>query len=310
MLSYIVRRLLYMIPVLLGVALLVFLLFNTVGEDPVRVALGQHATMQSIVDLRAKWGLDQPLPLQFLGFLRQIVTFDYGVSFNSGEKLSVMFAAGAPVTLLLVIPPFVFGLFLNVGIGLVVAYYRGSLLDRMATGLFIMAMSISYLVYIIFSQYLFAFKLGWYPIIGWEPGLEGVRYVALPWLIIMIVNLGPDVRLYRTLFLDETSADYVRTARAKGVGELRVLFAHVLKNALIPLVTYTMVAVPFLILEAFLIERFFGLPGIGDLMITAINNGDFPVLKGLTMVLALSYSGLVLLTDVVYTWVDPRISFG
>jgi peptide/nickel transport system permease protein len=171
-------------------------------------------------------------------------------------------------------------------------------------------MSISYLVYIIFGQYLFAFVLGWYPIVGWAPGIEGVRYVLLPWLIIMIVNLGPDVRLYRTLFLDETSADYVRTARAKGVGELRVLFSHVLKNALIPLVTYTMVAVPFLILEAFLIERYFGLPGVGDLMMTAINNGDFPVLKGLTMVLALAYSGLVLLTDIVYTWVDPRVSFG
>jgi peptide/nickel transport system permease protein len=310
MLSYIVRRVVYMIPVLLGVALLVFVLFNTVGEDPVRVALGQHATPESIADLRAKWGLDQPMWRQFLLFLRQIVTFDYGISFNSGEKLSDMFAAGAPVTLLLVLPPFVIGLVINVAIGLLVAYYRNSWLDRVATGLFIMAMSISYLVYIIFSQYLFAFVLGWYPIIGWEAGIEGVRYVLLPWLIIMIVNLGPDVRLYRTLFLDETSADYVRTARAKGVGELRLLFSHVLKNALIPLVTYTMVAVPFLILEAFLIERYFGLPGVGDLMMTAIGSGDFPVLKGLTMILALAYSGLVLLTDIVYTWVDPRVSFG
>jgi peptide/nickel transport system permease protein len=310
MISYIVRRVLYMIPVLLGVALLVFLLFNTVGEDPVRVALGQHATPESIADLEAKWGLDRPMPLQFLDFLRQIVTFDYGRSFNSGEKLTDMFAAGAPVSLMLTVPPFVFGLLLNVALGLLVAYYRGSWFDRISTALFIMAMSISYLVYIIFCQYFFSFRLGWYPIMGWEPGLAGVRYVLLPWLIIMLVSVGPDVRLYRTLFLDETSADYVRTARAKGVSEPRMLFGHVLKNAMIPLVTYTMIAVPALLMGAFLMERYFSLPGIGDLMINAINSGDFPVLKGLTMSLALLYSGMVLLTDIVYAWVDPRVSVG
>jgi peptide/nickel transport system permease protein len=310
MLSYIVRRILYMIPVLLGVALLVFVLFNSVGEDPVRVALGQHATAESIADLKAKWGLDRPAPLQFLDFLRQIVTFDYGRSFNSGEKLSDMFAAGAPVSLMLTVPPFVFGLFINVGLGLLIAYYRNSWLDRIATALFIMAMSVSYLVYIIVCQYLFAYRFGWYPINGWEPGLAGLRYVLLPWVIIMLVSVGPDVRLYRTLFLDETSADYVRTARAKGVGELRMLFGHVLKNAMIPLVTYTMIAIPSLIMGAFLMERYFSLPGVGDLMITAINSGDFPVLKGLTMTLALLYSGMVLLTDIVYAWVDPRVSLG
>jgi peptide/nickel transport system permease protein len=310
MISYIVRRILYMIPVLLGVALLVFLLFNTVGEDPVRVALGQHATPESIADLKAKWGLDRPVPLQFLDFLRQIVTFDYGRSFNSGEKLTDMFAAGAPVSLMLTVPPFVFGLILNVALGLLVAYYRGSWFDRISTALFIMAMSISYLVYIIFCQYFFSFRLGWYPIMGWEPGLAGVRYVLLPWLIIMLVSVGPDVRLYRTLFLDETSADYVRTARAKGVSEPRMLFGHVLKNAMIPLVTYTMIAVPALLMGAFLMERYFSLPGIGDLMINAINSGDFPVLKGLTMSLALLYSGMVLLTDIIYAWVDPRVSVG
>ena len=310
MLNYIIRRTLYMIPVLLGVALLVFLLFHSVGEDPVRMALGQHATPESIADLRAKWGLDKPLPVQFLEFLKQIVTFDYGVSFSSGEKLSDMFAAGLPISLLLVVPPFLFGLVIDVALGLLIAYYRGSWLDRISTALFIMAMSISYLVYIIFCQYLFAFRLGWYPIIGWEPGLKGLYYVLLPWLIIVLVDMGPNVRLYRTLFLDETSADYVRTARAKGLSERRVLFRHVLKNAMIPLVTYTMVTAPLLILGAFLMERFFGLPGMGDLIITAVNNGDFPVLKGMTMVLALIYSAMVLLTDIIYAWVDPRVSLG
>jgi peptide/nickel transport system permease protein len=308
MLAYVARRVLYTLPVLLGVAMLVFMLFHGVGEDPVRVALGQHATATSIAELREKWGLDRPLPLQFLHFLGQIVTFDYGESFTSGEKLSRLFAAGATVSLTLTVPPFVMGFVVNVALGLLVAYYRGSWLDRFSTALFIMAMSISYLVYIIACQYLLAYRLDLFPISGYEPGLSGLVYFLLPWIIIMLVGMGPDVRLYRTLFLDETSADYVRTARAKGLSEPAVLFKHVLKNAMIPIVTYTMVAIPFLILGAFLMERYFSLPGIGDLMITAINNGDFPVLKGLTMVIAIAYSAMVLITDIVYAWVDPRVS--
>ena len=308
MLAYTIRRLLYMFPVLLGVAALVFSLFNTVGEDPVRVALGQHATPESIADLEAQWGLDQPLYKQFLDFLVQIATFDYGRSYDTGEKLSDMFAAGAPVSLSLTLPPFVIGLILNVSLGLLIAYYRGSWLDRFSTALFIGAMSISYLAYIIGFQYVLAYRLDWFPISGYEPGIEGLQFLLLPWIIYLVVSVGPDVRMYRTVFLDETGADYVRTARAKGVSENRMLFGHVLKNAMIPIVTYSMVAVPFLILGAFLMERFFSLPGIGDLMITAINNGDFPVLKGLTMLIAMGYSLIVLLTDIVYAWVDPRVS--
>lgn len=307
MLSYVLRRLLYMIPVLLGVALLVFTLFHGVGEDPVRMALGQHATPESIAELNAKWGLDRPLSAQFAAFLVQIVTFDYGVSFNTGERLSDLFAEGALVSLSLTLPPYLIGLVINVSLGLLIAYYRGSWLDRLSTVIFIMAMSISYLVYIIGFQYVLAYQFDLFPISGYESGLDGIQYLLLPWLIMLTVNTGPDVRMYRTVFLDETSADYVRTARAKGVSEWRTLFVHVLKNAMIPIVTYTMVAIPFLILGAFLMERFFSLPGIGDLMITSINNGDFPVLKGLTMLIAIGYSLIVLLTDVVYAYVDPRV---
>jgi peptide/nickel transport system permease protein len=308
MLGYVVRRVLYTIPVLLGVALLVFLLFSSVGEDPVRVALGTHATPSAIAELREQWGLDQPLHVQFIDFLRQIVTFDYGRSFNSGEPLSAMFARGALVTLAVTVPPFVIGFFLNVALGLIVAYYRGSWIDRLSTALFIMAMSVSYLVYIIALQYVLAYQLELFPIGGYEEGLRSIHYLLLPWIIILLVSMGPDVRVYRTVFLDETHAEYVRTARAKGVSELGTLFKHVLKNALIPIVTYTLVAVPFLILNAFLMERYFSLPGVGDLMINAINTGDFPVLKGLTMVVAIAYSAVILLTDLIYAWVDPRVS--
>jgi peptide/nickel transport system permease protein len=308
MLAYVVRRVVYMIPVLLGVALLVFILFHGVGEDPVRVALGTHATAESIADLERKWGLDQPLPMQFVDFLGQIVTFDYGTSFETGAKLSEVFKHGAAVSLSLTVPPFVIGLLINVSLGLLVAYYRGSWLDRFATAFFVGAMSISYLVYIIAFQYVVGYQLGWVPISGYESGWAGIEYLLLPWVIMVVVGMGEDIRMYRTVFLDETHADYVRTARAKGVGELRMLFRHVLKNAMIPIVTYSMVAIPFLILGAFLMERYFSLPGVGDLLINAINTGDFPVLKGLTMLMAIGYSGIVLLTDIVYAWVDPRIS--
>lgn len=308
MLAYVLRRVLYMIPVLVGVAVLVFVLFNTVGEDPVRVALGVHATPQSIAELRHKWGLDQPVYLQMLDFFRQIITFDYGVSFNTNERLSDVFKAGAAVSLWLTVPPFVMGFFINIGLGMLVAYYRGSVLDRFATAILVMTMSISYLVYIIAFQYFLAFRLGIFPINGYEQGLAGIQYVALPWIIMLVVSAGEEVRIYRTMFLDETQSDYVRTARAKGLSEPSVLVRHVLKNAMIPIVTYTMVAIPFLLMGAFLMERFFSLPGVGDMMINAINTGDFPVLKGLTMVLAIAYASMVLLTDLVYAWVDPRVS--
>jgi peptide/nickel transport system permease protein len=307
-LSYALRRLSFMVPVLFGVALLVFLLFHAVGEDPVRRALGQHATPEAITALRAQWGLDRSLPEQFIEFLWQVVRFDYGYSFNTNEKLSDMFAAGASVSLWLTVPPFVIGLVVNVSLGMLVAYFRGSLLDRGATTLCVMAMSISYLVYIIALQYFAGYKLGWFPVSGYAPGIDGIRYLILPWSIIVLVSMGPELRMYRTIFLDETQAEYVRTARAKGASESRALFGHVLKNAMIPIVTYTMVGIPFLILGAFLMERYFSLPGVGDLMITAIDNGDFPVLKGLTMIIAIGYSFVILLTDIIYAWVDPRIT--
>ena len=170
-----------------------------------------------------------------------------------------------------------------------------------------MAMSISYLVYIISFQYLLAYKLDLFPINGYESGFRAVPYLVLPGLIFLFVSIGPDIRIYRTFFLDEMNADYVRTARAKGVSEMGVLFKHVLQNVMIPVLTYTVVAIPFLILGSFLMERFFSIPGVGDLMITAINNGDYPVLKGLTMYIAIGYSLFNLITDLLYAWVDPRV---
>lgn len=307
MLAYTFRRLLQMIPIIFGVALLVFILFNTVGEDPVRIALGNHASPEAIAQLRAKWGLDQPMYKQFLDFLWQILTFDYGESFVTGQKLSDMFARGAPVSLMLSAPPYFFGIVLSVAMALLIAYYRGSWLDRYSTFVFVAGMSISYLVYIIGFQYWFAYELGWFPINGYQEGWASIEYLVLPWIIMIVVAAGQDIRMFRTVFLDETKADYVRTAFAKGCTERSVLFKHILKNAMIPILTYTVIGVPFLIMGAFLMERFFSIPGIGDITVTAINTGDFPVIKGLSVLIAIFFSLFNLVTDVLYAYVDPRV---
>ena len=307
MLAYIARRLLQMIPILLGVSLIVFLLFTKVGEDPVRVALGTHATPEAIANLSAKWGLDKPVPIQYFNFLKQIVTFDFGQSFTTGEKLSDTFASGALVSLSLTVPPFLVGLVLNVSIAILIAFYRGSWIDRYSTILFVAGMSVSYLVYIMSFQYIFSYLLGWFPIIGNEPGLNSIAYLILPWIITIVVSAGPEIRLFRTVFLDETRADYVRTATAKGCSPRQVMFKHIMRNALIPILTYTVIEIPGLILGAFLMERFFSIPGTGDILITAINNGDFPVIKGMTVLIAMSFTLFNLITDLLYAYVDPRV---
>ncbi len=307
MLAYIARRLLLMIPILLGVSLIIFLLFTKVGEDPVRVALGNHATPEAIANLSAKWGLDQPMPIQYLNFLKQIVTFDFGESFSTGDKLSDTFANGAIVSLSLTVPPFIIGLLLNVSIAVLIAFYRGSWIDRYSTVLFVAGMSISYLVYIMSFQYFFSYLLGWFPINGYEPGLDAIPYLILPWIITIVVTAGPEIRLFRTVFLDETRADYVRTATAKGCSSRQVMFKHIMRNALIPILTYTVINIPSLILGAFLMERFFSIPGTGDILITAINNGDFPVIKGMTILIAIAFTVFNLITDLLYAYVDPRV---
>lgn len=310
MATYLIRRLLHMIPILFGVALLTFLLFSVFGEDPVSLTLGNHATPESIAALKALWGLDQPLHIQFIEFLRQIVTFDYGVSYSTGESLTAMFKEGAVVSLMLTVPPFVIGTIINISLSLLIAYNRGTWLDRISTVASIAMMSISYLVYIIVLQYLLTYKIEIFPVMGFEYGWEAPVYLMLPWLIIMIVSIGPDIRIYRTVFLDETKADYIRTARAKGASENRVLFVHLFKNAMIPILTNTIITIPFLFMGAFVLERYFSLPGIGSIMINAINEGDFPILKAMTVLTAFMYSIFNLLTDVMYAVVDPRVKLG
>lgn len=307
MTAYALRRLLLTLPTVLGVALLTFLLFNAFGPDPVRAALGQHATAEAIATLRQQWGLDQSLPMQFALFLQQIVSFDYGVSFVTGEDLGQQLRAGAWVSLSVTAPPFIVGGVVNVALALYIARYREGLADKLSRAMFIAAMSISGLVYVLVLQYLLAFKLGWFPISGYVRGPGAVAYLALPWLILLLISMGPDIRLYRTLFLDEANADYVRTARSKGASEGRVLLRHVLPNAWIPIITNNVTSIPFLILGSFLMERFFSIPGIGSLTIDALARGDLPILKAVTVLSAIALVLFNLLSDLLYAWADPRV---
>jgi peptide/nickel transport system permease protein len=308
--AYALRRLLHTVPTVFGVALLTFLLFNAFGPDPVRTALGQHATPEAMAQLRHQWGLDKSLMAQFGDFLRQILSFHYGKSFVTGEDLGTQLKAGALVSLSVTAPPFLLGGIVNVAIALFIARHREGLVDQGARALFIAGMSVSGLVYVLVMQYVFAFHLGWFPIAGYERGPGAVAYLALPWLILLIIQMGPDIRLYRTLFLDEAGADYVRTARAKGAGEGRVLMRHVLPNAWVPIITNSVTSIPFLILGSFLMERFFSIPGIGSLTIDALARGDLPILKAVTVLGAIALVAFNLLSDLLYAWADPRVRLG
>lgn len=307
MTAYVVRRLLLTLPTIFGVALLTFLLFNAFGPDPVRMALGQHASPEAISNLRRLWGLDQSLPAQFMGFLQQIVSFDYGKSYVTGEDLATQIKAGALVSLSVTAPPFIVGGVVNVLIALVIARWREGLADKASRALFIAGMSISGLVYVLVLQYLLAFKLDLFPISGYVSGPGAVAYLGLPWIILLLISMGPDIRLYRTLFLDEANADYVRTARSKGATEGRVLLRHVLPNAWIPIITNNVTGIPFLILGSFLMERFFSIPGIGSLTIDALSRGDLPILKAVTVLGAIALVLFNLLSDLLYAWADPRV---
>ena len=306
--TYIIRRLLYGIPTLLGVCFIIFILFNLVSPDPTLIMLGKHATAQQMAELRAELGLDRPWLLQYWDVVRSAFTFDFGRSWSGQQKISDIIRQGAIPSLTLSLPAFVISGTFSLSISLLVAFYRGQRIDRTIVILMVALMSISSLAYILFGQWFFGFKLGWFEISGYEPGFpDFVPYIILPVIIWVIVAIGPDVRFYRTIILDEIYQDHVRTARAKGLGERSVLFKHVLKNAMISVITYVVIQLPFLIQGALLLESFYSIPGLGSITLDAVNSSDFPVIKAMTVLSALAYILFSIITDVLYTWVDPRV---
>jgi peptide/nickel transport system permease protein len=316
LLNYFIRRGLYVVPLVLGVSLLVFVLFNVVGGDPTLLMLGKHASADAIKDLQHELGYDRPLILQFAYQLKHQLTFDFGRSFGTKQMISSMLLEGMVPSLCLTVPAFIFGIFLSVSMALLVCYKRGSTLDRVVVIITVAGMSITPLAYILAGQYFLAYKFGWFPIHGWEfpdgiHDVEGiltmVSYLYLPWLIWTLTSLGGNVRFYRTVILDEVSQDYVRTARAKGLSEPLVFFKHILKNAMIPIITSVVIRIPYLYTGSLLLENFFGIPGLGSMSINAINNSDFPVIKAVTFIGALLFIIFNLISDICYAMVDPRV---
>ncbi len=309
MTAYLIRRIWQMIPTLFGVILLVFLLFKGFGGDPAEILAGQNATAAQVDAIRKQLGLDEPLWTQFGIFLKQIVTFDWGRSWATNESVANLFATRLPATLTVMIPILILDALLAIPFALGVAYVRGSLTDRAIMVLTTVALSISFLVYVIVGQYIFAFQLGWFPVQGWSDSVwtNLAVYTPLPVLLAVAVSLAPTTRLYRTFFLDEIGHDYVRTARAKGMTEDVVLFRHVLRNAMIPILTNIGLQLPGIFVGSFLIEVFFSIPGLGREVLLAVNRSDFPVIQAVTIYLAVLTMGINLLTDLAYKLVDPRV---
>jgi peptide/nickel transport system permease protein len=311
MTAYIIRRLWQMIPTLAGVVLLIFFLFNWVGGDPALVLAGKISNPEQIANIRRQLGVDQPYWMQLLIFVQQIVTFDFGRSWATNELVSEIFKTRVGPTLTIMLPV----LALETGIGVVlaigVAYVRGTLTDRMIMMVCTVAMSISFLVYIIVFQYYFGFKWGVFPVQGWSDSFwkNLVTYAPLPIMLAVFVSLAPTLRLYRSFFLDEINQDYVRTARAKGLSETRVMMKHVLRNAMIPILTNIGIAIPGLFVGSFLLETFFSIPGLGREILLAVNRSDFPVIKAVTVYLAMITMLINLSVDVMYKVVDPRVAF-
>ncbi|MFS2006957.1 ABC transporter permease [Duganella sp. CT11-25] len=309
MFAYIVRRLWQMLPTMLGVVLLVFVLFNWVGGDPAYILAGKMANAESIANIRHQLGVDQPYYVQLWIFIKQIATFDFGLSWATGEPVSNIIATRLGPSLTVLIPLTVLETVIGIALALAVAFVRGSLTDRVVMIACTVGMSVSILVYIIVFQYGLAYKLGWFPVQGWgERFWENLlRYSTLPIVIGLAVSIAPTLRLFRSFVLDEAGQDYVRTARAKGLGERRVMWVHVLRNAAIPIITYVMSNLPALLIGAFLLERFFGIPGIGREVILAVERSDFPVIKAITVYVAAATMLFNLLTDLMYQAVDPRV---
>lgn len=248
--------------------------------------------------------------MQYMDFVKQTLTFEWGESWHTRENINQMILKGLGPTLCLTGPAFLISFILSLMIALFSASSKGSLVivDQSITTLCLTLMSISFLVYIITFQYFFAFKLSWFELNGWDESWSGRwAYLVLPWIISVVVSLGPNILIFKAAIVDEIDSDYVRTARAKGINRLTLFSQHILKNAMIPISTIVIMQIPFLITGSLLLESFFGIPGLGGLLIQSIQNADFPVVKAFTVIGSLLFLFFNLVTDLLYTWIDPRV---
>ena len=324
MLAYIVRRLLYALPILIGVNLITFALFFVVNtpDDMARMQLGvKRVTPEAIAKWKAERGYDKPLFINAsaagVGMLTDTIFFsksarmfagDFGRA-EDGRDIAREIRTRMGPSLAIALPTFVLGLLVTVSFALLLTFFRASYLDFWGVVLCVAMMSISGLFYIIGGQYLVSKIWKLVPISGYGGGLDAWKFLILPMAIGVISGIGSSARWYRTIFIEEISRDYVRTARAKGLSEVTVLFRHVLRNAMIPILTGVVVVIPLLFMGSLLTESFFGIPGLGSYTIDAINAQDFSVVRSMVFIGSVLYIVGLILTDISYTLVDPRIRF-
>jgi len=318
MLAYVIRRMAYGAMVVLGVLFFLFLLFFTVTspDDVARKALGERVPEAVVEQWKVNHGYDKPLFPEpgawtnnmLVEHYRRMLTFDFGRSDADDTPIADRLRAGIGPSLSLTIPLFMFSLLGAIPLALLVAFFRDTYIDRMGVILCVLAMSVSILLYIIGAQYLIGRILHWFPISGFDTDPRVVvRFLALPILVGVVAGIGGDVRFYRTVFIEESNTDFVRTARAKGCSEARIMGRHVFRNSLIPILTQVVLAIPFLFTGSLLLESFFGIPGLGAITVDAINGNDFSVLRTMVYIGSLLFVGGQILTDLSYGLVDPRV---
>ena len=323
--TYIVRRILYAIPILIGVNLLVFFLFFVVNspDQMARQILGEkNITQQDVDNWKKQNGYHLPLWFNteasgishftetiFYQKSVKLFVFDFGTSDANNIDITSQVAQRMWPSLAITVPTLLIGLLVNITVSMIVAYYRATYVDFWGTIVAVIVMSVSQLFYIIGGQWVFGKILRLFPISGYDTGTDMLKFVVLPVVIGIIAGIGGGIRFYRTIFLEEVNRDYVRTARAKGVSEAGVLFKHALKNAMIPILTNVVLSIPFLIMGGLVMEAFFAIPGLGSFIIEAIQAQDFAIVRSMVYLVSVLYIIGLLLTDISYTLVDPRIRF-
>ena len=317
MFRYAVRRLLELIPTTIGILLLTFVLFNVVGGSSAAVVLGKNATKASIEAFNKRYGYDKPLILntrtgeslldsQFFNFVKNIAKGEFGMATEHREPVVDVLKRGVGPSLSLTVPMVVLGTLLGLALALGCAALRGSLFDKSVLVMSTVLMSVNYVVWVLAGQFFLAYKWRLFPIWGYENAF----YLALPVLIGVLSSLGVDIRFFRTAVLDEIYKPYVRTARAKGLSGTTILVKHVLRNSLIPIVTYISLSIPYLFTGSLLLETFFGIPGLGSVSLNAINSADLAVVRAVVLLGALLYQVVNLVTDLAYAALDPRVRLG
>ncbi|HET8807883.1 MAG TPA: ABC transporter permease [Methylophaga sp.] len=322
MLAYIIRRILYAIPILIGVNALTFALFFLVNtpDDMARMQLGDRYIKQEAVEAwKAERGYDKPLIWNadengieqftdtiFFDKSVALFAFEFGQA-DDGRDIGSDIQSRMWPSLAIAIPVFVVGLLVNITFAMLMVFFRATYVDLSGVVLCVMLMSISSLFYIIGGQFVVGKLMQLVPVSGFGDGLNAIKFMILPVAIGIISGIGSGSRWYRTLFLEESTKDYIRTARAKGLSEMRVLFGHALKNAMIPILTGAVVLIPTLFMGSLILESFFGIPGLGSYTIDAINAQDFAIVRAMVFLGSVLYITGLILTDISYTLVDPRV---